>query len=92
MEESLVPVETGNNSGNGASSPHTKFDVGAKTMRAGRKTYFFDAKESKNGNRYLQITESRQDQNGQRFRSSIFLFPNHIEEFQQKLSEVAAQL
>jgi hypothetical protein len=82
MEEEFIPIAGGQSSGSGAS----------KTMRAGRKTYFFDAKESKNGNRYLQITESRQDQAGQRNRSSIFLFPDHIEQFQQTLSEVAAHL
>lgn len=81
MEEVLVPVSNGQGEGNAS-----------KTMRAGRKMYFFDAKESKNGNRYLQITESSQDQNGQRRRNSIFLFPNQVEQFQQTLSEVAAQL
>lgn len=81
MEEVLVPVSNVQGEGNAS-----------KTMRAGRKMYFFDAKESKNGNRYLQITESRQDQDGQRKRSSIFLFPDHIEQFQQTLQEVAAQL
>ena len=84
MEETLVSVSTGNGNGSGSGA--------SKTMRAGRKMYFFDAKESKNGNRYLQITESCQDQNGERKRSSIFLFPDQVEQFQQALSEVAARL
>ncbi len=64
----------------------------SKSMRGGGKTYFFDVRESKNGKRYLQITESRFVQNGERQRNTLFIFPEYVQEFQQTFGEAVSQL
>jgi hypothetical protein len=54
----------------------------SRTVRAGGKTYFFDIKESKEGKRYLVITESRFKGEGKdRERVSIVVFPEHAQAF-----------
>ena len=50
----------------------------SKTVKAGSKTYFFDLKETKEGQPYLTITESRFMGEGKdRERASIVVFPDH---------------
>ncbi|MBI2642294.1 MAG: DUF3276 family protein [Candidatus Wildermuthbacteria bacterium] len=66
--------------------------LATKTVKGGGRTYFFDLRESKKGNKYIQITESRRGQDGQNMRNSMFLFPDHIEEFQDALNEVVGQV
>ena len=43
-------------------------------------TYFFDVKAAKNGNKYLNITQSR-IKDGQKFRNTISLFQSDLEGF-----------
>jgi hypothetical protein len=51
-------------------------------VKAGAKTYFFDLKETKEGQIYLAITESRFKGEGQeRERTSLVIFPAHAQEF-----------
>jgi len=38
-----------------------KEEVYSKSVKAGRRTYFFDVKESNSGDRYITITESRKE-------------------------------
>jgi len=64
----------------------------SKTIQAGGKTYFFDVRESQFGNKYLQITESRLKQGGERYRSNIVIFKEHFNEFLQRLNEIAEKL
>jgi hypothetical protein len=54
----------------------------SQIVKAGAKTYFFDLKETKEGQTYLTITESRFKGEGQeRERISIAVFPEHAQEF-----------
>ncbi len=70
----------------------------SKTVRAGRRTYFFDVKETKEGKPYLVITESTfvgEHRNGgedRRLRSRLMVFAESIEEFIQALNEVAQKI
>ena len=57
-------------------------------LRAGKTTYFVDVKEAKNGNKYLQITESRV--NGEeRKKSTVRVFGESIDQFKQAIEEAA---
>ena len=54
----------------------------SKTLRAGAKTYFFDLKETREGEPYLTITESRfKGEEEERERSTIIVFSEQAEEF-----------
>ena len=63
-----------------------------KTIRAGGKTYFLDIRETKSGDRYLQITESRLKEGGGRYRSNIVIFKEYFDKFRQVLDEMAEKL
>jgi hypothetical protein len=67
-------------------------DVFSKPVRAGKRTYFFDVKATKNNDYYLTITESKRrvDKDG-RFvydKHKIFLYKEDFEKFSQGLEEV----
>jgi len=64
----------------------------SKRLEAGGKTYFFDIREAQLGDKYLQITESRLKQGGERYRSNIVIFKEHFNEFRQALEEIAEKL
>ena len=64
----------------------------SKQLNAGGRTYFFDVRETQSGNRYLQITESRLKQSGERYRSNIVIFKEHFDKFCQALEEMAEKL
>jgi len=64
----------------------------SKKLIAGGKTYFFDVREAQSGDKYLQITESRLRQGGERYRSNIVIFKEHFNEFRQALDEVTEKL
>ncbi|MBI4217475.1 MAG: DUF3276 family protein [Parcubacteria group bacterium] len=66
--------------------------IASRTVKGKGRTYFLDLRESKKGNKYVQITESRRGQDGQNVRSSLFLFPDRVPEFQTALSEIAQEL
>jgi hypothetical protein len=57
-------------------------------IRSGKTTYFVDVKEARNGNKYLQITESRV--NGEeRKKSTLRVFGETVEQFKQAIDEAA---
>ena len=58
-------------------------------VRAGRTTYFIDVKEAKNGSKYLSISEHRIDTDSKKSRSTIRVFSDSIEQFQQAIDEAA---
>jgi hypothetical protein len=88
--ECLVPLDLG--------EEHMVYNSGmaeetSRIVRAGKRTYFFDIKEAKTGEKYLVITESRfagEDQ--QRARSKIMVFANAMDEFVKTLDEVAKSI
>lgn len=57
-------------------------------LRSGKRTYFFDIKQSVNNKKYLKITESTYEGEGKERRyNSFLLFPDQIQNFQQRLTE-----
>ncbi len=64
----------------------------SKKLIAGGKTYFFDIREVKSSDRYLQITESRLQKDGERLRNNIVIFKDHLNEFRKYLDEISEKL
>ncbi len=64
-------------------------EIFSQTMRAGRRTYFFDVRETKAGDYYLTITESKKFSNddGSFYfkKHKIYLYKEDFEEFRNKL-------
>lgn len=60
----------------------------SQNLKTSSQTYFFDVKAAKNGNQYLNITQSRINKDGQKFRSTITVFLDQIKEFAQVFEEV----
>ncbi len=53
-----------------------------QTLKAGKRTYFFDVKEASNGNNYLKISESTFVKEGEpRKRNTFVLFKDDLKEF-----------
>ncbi len=64
----------------------------SKKLIAGNKTYFFDIKETKSKQKYLKISETRLQENGERMRNDIAIFGDHINEFKKTLEEASENL
>lgn len=66
-------------------------DIFERVIRAGRRTYFFDVRETKAGDYYLTITESKKFTNddGSYFyrKHKIYLYKEDFDDFQQALKE-----
>jgi hypothetical protein len=70
-----------------------KEDRESRQVKAGSRTYFVDVETTREGKRYLRITESRfKGEGSERERQSIVVFPEEAEEFAQAVSEMAAKL
>ncbi|MFA6770097.1 MAG: DUF3276 family protein [Bacteroidales bacterium] len=67
-------------------------DVYSKSVRAGKRTYFFDVKATKNNDYYLTITESkRRIEKDGKFaydKHKVFLYKEDFEKFSLGLEEV----
>jgi len=61
-------------------------------IRSGRTTYFLDVRESKSGNKFLAISESRLDSENKKQRSTIRIFGDTVQEFRKAIDEAAAAL
>jgi len=70
----------------------TQEEIYSKVLRAGRRTYFFDVRETKASDYYLTITESKKYSNddGTFFykKHKIYLYKEDFSEFKNILSEV----
>ncbi len=67
-------------------------EVFSKSVRAGKRTYFFDVKTTRNNDHYLTITESKRkfnNENGKFFyeKHKVFLYKEDFEKFQDGLKE-----
>ena len=67
-------------------------EVLSRAVKAGKRTYFFDVKKSRNEEMYLTITESKRKfnaDNGNFFyeKHKIFLYPEDFEKFQEGLQD-----
>ncbi len=60
----------------------------SKRLQCGSKTYFFDIRETKSGDKYLQITESRLLKEGGRRKSDVAIFKEHLEDFKRMLEQM----
>ncbi len=65
-------------------------DIFSQAVRAGKRTYFFDVKETRNGQQYLTITESKKrfnTEDGKFFyeKHKIFLYNEDFEKFSKGL-------
>lgn len=68
-------------------------DVFSLALRAGKRTYFFDVKETRSGEKYLTITESKRrfsNESGKFFfeKHKIFLYGEDFEKFTAGLKDV----
>lgn len=70
---------------------HEQEDLYAKSIRAGKRTYFFDVKSTKAGDYYLTITESKKrfGTDGKFFfeKHKIFLYKEDFEKFSEGLHD-----
>jgi hypothetical protein len=67
-------------------------EIFSKTIRAGKRTYFFDVKCTRNNEYYLTITESKKkfaDDGSFRYeKHKLFLYPEDFEKFTDVFTEV----
>ena len=63
----------------------------SKNIKAGNRTYFFDIRKTKSGEKYIHITESRQE-NGEWVRNNIVIFHDHIGDFLKMLEEIKSKI
>jgi len=70
----------------------TQEEIYSRVLRAGRRTYFFDVRETKASDYYLTVTESKKYSNddGTFFykKHKIYLYKEDFSEFKEMLSEV----
>ena len=64
----------------------------SQNLKAKGKTYYFDVRQAKNGNKYLSISESWTDKDGQKKRSTLTVFSEHLKEFGSILSQMQGKL
>lgn len=63
-------------------------EVFSKKVRAGKRTYFFDVKETRSGDYYLTLTESKKRlEDGVFVKHKIFLYKEDFEKFAEGLNE-----
>lgn len=67
-------------------------EIFSRSVRAGRRTYFFDVKSTRAGDYYLTITESKRDFNedGTPFykKHKIYLYKEDFKDFKESLAQV----
>ena len=61
-------------------------------LRFGKRTYFLDINEAKNGSKYLKITESSFIKEGERKRNTFILFKEDIKKFIEAIKEAEKEL
>jgi hypothetical protein len=71
-------------------------EIFSKSVRAGKRTYFFDVKSTKGNDYYLTITESKKrfGEDGKFFyeKHKLFLYKEDFEKFTEGLNEVVAHI
>lgn len=81
-----------NKEGTKANESRFKQEIHSKVIRAGKRTYFFDVKSTRNDEYYLTITESKKrfTENGkfQYEKHKIFLYKEDFQKFSDSLDEI----
>jgi len=71
-------------------------EVYSHTVRAGKRTYFFDVKATRNNEYYLTITESKKrfNKDGKQFfeKHKVFLYKEDFDKFSEGLEEVVTYI
>lgn len=72
-------------------------DIYSQSLRAGKRTYFFDVKSTKSEELYLTVTESKRrfsNDNGKLFyeKHKLFLYPEDFEKFTENLTETIEEI
>ncbi|MBC9811892.1 DUF3276 family protein [Crocinitomicaceae bacterium CZZ-1] len=70
-------------------------EVFSKSVRAGKRTYFFDVKSTKGNDLYLTVTESKKVLNNGREtfqKHKIFLYKEDFEKFKEGFEEALAKI
>ena len=62
-----------------------------KSLKCGKRIYYFNLKKTTGGNKYLDIVEIR-PQGDTREKDRIVIFEDHIEEFMNTLNDMASNL
>jgi hypothetical protein len=67
-------------------------NIFTKSVRAGKRTYYFDVKETKNGERYVTLTERKRRYNADGSykveKHKIFLYREDFEDFADALDDI----
>ena len=67
-------------------------EIYSKVVRAGKRTYFFEIKSTKNNDLYITLTESKktfgEDGDGNYQKHKIFLYKEDFEKFREGLDDV----
>ncbi|MBI4243038.1 MAG: DUF3276 family protein [Planctomycetes bacterium] len=63
-----------------------KQEIYSKKIISKGKSYFFNIREAKNGNKYFSITQMKW-KDGKRFYDTIFIFKDHIDDFKKAFDE-----
>jgi len=80
-ETVLEEVRRMDNNGNGNK------ELFKRMVKAGRRTYFISARESKNSKKYITLTESKLVDKNKFDRSNILVFPEKMEELVEALQD-----
>lgn len=79
-----------------ADGNHNRDDLFSKSIRAGKRTYFFDVKATKSNDFYLTITESKRrygDDGSQHFeKHKLFLYKEDFDKFLEGLHETIERI
>ena len=71
-------------------------EIFSQTVRAGKRTYFFDVKATRNNDYYLTITESKKrfNKEGKQYfeKHKVFLYKEDFEKFSDGLTEVISYI
>ncbi len=60
----------------------------SQNLKTKGKTYFFDVKQAKSGNKYLMISESWIAKDGQKKRGTVTVFADNLPGFSQMVSQM----
>ncbi|MBE2273381.1 MAG: DUF3276 family protein [Flavobacteriales bacterium] len=66
-------------------------EIFTKVLKAGRRTYFFDVRETKAGDYYLTITESKKN-DGDFIRHSILIYEEDFEKIFEALAKIKERM
>ncbi|MCS6789756.1 MAG: PUR family DNA/RNA-binding protein [Bacteroidia bacterium] len=67
-------------------------EVYSVRVRAGKRTYIFDVRATRNQDYYITITETRRDFSGENQKQKIFLYKEDFVKFQRALNRVISHV